>query len=110
MTQDANPPPKLEDILASIRRVIANEDSAPDPSEEVLELTPAMAASEPPPASSQPLSDMQVRGYEGSQTTLEALVREMLQPMLKEWLDANLPELVETIVTREVARITRRGG
>ena len=37
---------------------------------------------------------------------LEAVVREMLRPMLKDWLDRNLPELVESMVTREIARIT----
>jgi cell pole-organizing protein PopZ len=37
---------------------------------------------------------------------LEAVVREMLKPMLKEWLDRNLPDMVEELVTREIARIT----
>ena len=37
--------------------------------------------------------------------TLDGLVREMLRPMLKEWLDANLPELVERVVAREIARL-----
>ena len=37
---------------------------------------------------------------------LEAVVREMLKPMLKDWLDRHLPELVEELVTREIARIT----
>lgn len=37
--------------------------------------------------------------------TIEDMVAEMLRPMLKEWLNANLPSLVETIVAREVARI-----
>ena len=32
----------------------------------------------------------------------------MLQPMLKEWLDQHLPEIVEELVTREIARITGR--
>lgn len=40
--------------------------------------------------------------------TLEGLVREMLKPMLKEWLDARLPELVEGVVQREIARIAGR--
>jgi uncharacterized protein len=40
--------------------------------------------------------------------TLEGLVREMLRPMLKEWLDANLAEIVRNAVTREVSRITGR--
>ena len=37
---------------------------------------------------------------------LEAVVREMLKPMLKDWLDQHLPEIVEELVTREIARIT----
>jgi uncharacterized protein len=42
---------------------------------------------------------------EGSDT-LEGVVREMLRPMLKEWLDANLPQLVEAMVAKEIARIS----
>ena len=38
--------------------------------------------------------------------TLEGLVRDMLRPMLKEWLDAHLPDMVETMVSREIARIS----
>jgi len=38
--------------------------------------------------------------------TLEGLVREMLRPMLKDWLDSNLPELVEAMVAKEIARIS----
>lgn len=45
---------------------------------------------------------------EGESNTLEGLVREMLRPMLKQWLDANLPELVEGMVAKEIARITGR--
>lgn len=38
--------------------------------------------------------------------TLEGLVREMLRPMLSDWLDKNLPEVVESMVAKEIARIT----
>lgn len=38
--------------------------------------------------------------------TLEDVVKAMLKPMLKEWLDAKLPELVEGMVAKEIARIT----
>ena len=40
--------------------------------------------------------------------TIEDLVKEMLQPMLKEWLDKNLPPMVERYVEREISRLTRR--
>ncbi len=40
--------------------------------------------------------------------TLEGLVREMLKPMLAEWLDARLPEVVDRLVAQEIRRITER--
>ena len=40
--------------------------------------------------------------------TVEDLVKEMLRPMLKEWLDRNLPPMVERYVEREIVRLTRR--
>ena len=39
------------------------------------------------------------------ETSLEGLVREMLRPMLAKWLDDNLPDMVETLVKAEIARI-----
>lgn len=39
--------------------------------------------------------------------TLEDLVKEMLRPMLKSWLDDNLPTLVERIVRAEIERVSR---
>lgn len=42
------------------------------------------------------------------ETTIEQLVREMLRPMLAQWLDANLPPLVEQMVKAEIARISAR--
>ncbi len=43
-----------------------------------------------------------------SGNTVEAMVGELIKPMLKEWLDANLPRIVEEKVEAEVARIARR--
>ncbi len=135
---DARKDPSMEEILASIKRVIAQDaritgaapaaaavapaegDAAPAPDDEdVLELddpvTEADALmSEDAAAVSrerlQSLSAMRQRA-EAPPTpgALEAAVREMLRPMLKAWLDENLPAIVETLVTREIARITGRG-
>jgi cell pole-organizing protein PopZ len=41
--------------------------------------------------------------------TVEDLVREMLKPMLKAWLDAHLPDMVERLVRAEIERVSRRG-
>jgi uncharacterized protein len=43
------------------------------------------------------------------ETSLEGMVRDMLRPMLKEWLDSNLPPIVEAMVDREITRITKKG-
>jgi cell pole-organizing protein PopZ len=49
-----------------------------------------------------PASPQIVRSGE---TSLEGLVREMLRPMMAQWLDAHLPEIVERLVKAEIARI-----
>jgi uncharacterized protein len=43
------------------------------------------------------------------ETSLEGMVRDMLRPMLKDWLDSNLPPIVEAMVDREITRITKKG-
>ena len=40
--------------------------------------------------------------------TIENLAAELMKPMLREWLDANLPEIVEDAVRAEVRRLARR--
>lgn len=42
--------------------------------------------------------------------TIEQLMREMLQPMLKEWLDTHLPGLVKWVVTEEVAKMRKEAA
>ena len=157
---DLSAEPSMEDILASIKRVIKEGEAQPptprrgtraaappepeDDADEVLELSDPMPDPLPPrraeparglerpapvPAASampdQPavsaatveatrgalgaLSRLMVKPEPGSDGTLEGLVREMLRPMLSEWLDQNLPGIVEQAVAREIAKITARG-
>lgn len=54
------------------------------------------------------LSSLIVKPEVHGSDTLEGMVREMLRPMMKEWLDARLPEIVESMVAREIARISGR--
>lgn len=128
--------PSMEDILASIKRVIAEDGRAaaparprramPDPvetaasedEEDVLELDDpvtehsGLLSSDVAAASRKRLAALStLRGRSDpapDMSPLDAVVREMLRPMLKEWLDENLPEIVESLVTREIARITGR--
>jgi uncharacterized protein len=54
------------------------------------------------------LSRMVVKPEVTGSDTLEGMVRELLKPMLRDWLDANLPRLVEEMVAKEISRITGR--
>ena len=38
---------------------------------------------------------------------IDELVREMMRPMLRDWLDNNLPGMVERLVKQEIQRLTR---
>lgn len=124
----------MEEILASIKRVIAEDSRAattaaprpsrriarpePAPEEDVLELDDPVsedsgllsdnvaAASRERLASLTALRQRSDAPAEGG--ALEAVIRDMLRPMLKDWLDQHLPEIVEDLVTREIARITGR--
>ena len=177
---DQNAEPTMEEILASIRRIISEDEPAPEASTEaesaspphgdehdigdedddILELTQRVEAPEEPsydPGPSETSGDLDI--YErpaprrvdppisadiesdfgdlpeeealvsaptaatassafdqlartiampGEGRTLEDVVRELLRPMLKDWLDAHLPDIVETAVEAEVERISRR--
>ncbi len=52
---------------------------------------------------SQPSAPPQI--VRSGETSLEGLTRELLRPMLADWLDKNLPQLVESLVAAEIARI-----
>ena len=132
---DMQTDPSMEEILASIKRVIAEDNraqpprarraAAPEPApeeaqpeEDVLELDDpvtehgSLLSSDAAAASRARLAALSaLRGQPETITDaspLETVVRDMLRPMLKEWLDENLPEIVESLVTREIARITGR--
>jgi cell pole-organizing protein PopZ len=155
----------MEEILASIRRIISEEEQ---PAEPVLDLTeshketpvpkaaPAAdddlvfeaveAAAAPAPAAPQPMAAApapkpmpapmaaehaptpetiispptasatagslarlagSLRISDSPNQSVEGVVRELLKPMLKEWLDQNLPAIVESRVEAELERIAR---
>ena len=166
---DISSEPSMEEILSSIKRIIAEEGDAAtgtrtrrpakavttasardalseamDADDEVLELNEAVAEERatpapmpigapdappvpgPKPVSRSPepilsdrtaeatrgpleaLSRMIVKPEVAGSDTLEGLVRELLKPMLREWLDENLPQVVEAMVAKEISRITGR--
>lgn len=56
----------------------------------------------------QQLSDALLARATGDRS-LEEMTRDMLRGMLKQWLDANLPSIVEDMVREEIQRVARRG-
>ena len=175
MSDQSPQEPTMEEILASIRRIISEDDApaeaaaAPEPEPAPIEEAPAeddvLELTDPiePPAPVESLGDIDVYSPEpepepeptpppppepapapvfsreevadnlvgdhaaglaatafGSLSsallmpkdgrTLEDVVRELLRPLLKEWLDQNLPRIVEAKVEEEVHRIARGRG
>lgn len=53
------------------------------------------------------MSRLNSRAAVASGVTLDDMVREMMRPMIKAWLDENLPAMVERLVEREISRISR---
>jgi cell pole-organizing protein PopZ len=51
----------------------------------------------------------QMFGPEDGARSIDDLARELLHPMLKQWLDENLPRIVEQLVREEIERVARRG-
>ena len=151
--------PSMEDILASIRRILSEDEApasgspAPPPAvpagDNVLVLDPAMMVPDPvreaeplveplpqvppnlpvpspgapstlvaPEAAAAAASSVGnlVRTLTAERTmqvrsggpTIEDIVREELRPLLKAWLDANLPPLVERLVRAEIERVVGR--
>ncbi|MFN6954015.1 MAG: DUF2497 domain-containing protein [Acetobacteraceae bacterium] len=150
----APPPldPSMEDILASIRRILSEDEEQPAsapagaaglPDEDPFPLTPEMIVSPAePPRAETPLETRPAAAPDGGLVapavaaaaaaalgslarnaaperatrlsaggpTLEEIVREELRPLLKEWLDANLPALVERVVRSEIERVVGRAA
>lgn len=158
--QDPQAEPSMEEILASIRRIISEEEQAPT-AEPVLDLTqtdeptpsvvtadddivfeaveqavaeeapvPAAAPVYAEPTPTRAVAEPSADSYLAAPTTnasaaalarlagtlkiseqpgqtVEGVVRELLKPMLKEWLDRNLPAIVEARVEAELERIAR---
>ncbi|MEH6714376.1 DUF2497 domain-containing protein [Parasphingorhabdus flavimaris] len=46
--------------------------------------------------------------HQSGGTSLEDLTRELMRPLIKQWLDHNLPELVEEMVSREIKRLSEK--
>ncbi|MEO1242487.1 MAG: DUF2497 domain-containing protein [Pseudomonadota bacterium] len=95
-------PIETEDV-EMIRRNVA-EAMEQDADDAILDETSAAAASQAFENLSQ---SVRVSG-DGKGQTLEDIVVQMLKPMIKDWLNQNLPAIVEEKVEEEVQRVARR--
>jgi cell pole-organizing protein PopZ len=150
--------PSVEEILESIKKVIARDNRAgaaverraresrglatsePEEDDEILDLAASseyiddLDEAEPAAAAPAPETALVTEGARSSmrdslaalamlaepgaqpqivrsgETSLEGLTRELLRPALAEWLDKNLPPLVERLVASEIARIVGKKG
>lgn len=128
--------PSMDEILASIRKIVADDVHDAGTSDELL-LTQRVVA-EPAPAKAPDAEPQQADdGSVGNRVAAEAfdrlavarqeikvdrqspdlppgnrnledLVREMLEPTLRAWLDEHLPSIVQERVDEEIAHISRR--
>ncbi len=94
-------PPNIDAILSSIRSRM-NEDGLAPPPAETPPPAPVTARARTPKADVAALDAVTI----GEPMTLEALMRSLLEPMLKDWLDANMPEIVERMAQAEIKRLT----
>ena len=136
---DGRNEPSMDEILSSIKRIIADDDrSRPAPKraakaalrdvddDEILELTEAdenavhddvLLDDNKAQSLRHSFSALQTLSEPGAapqivrsgETSLEGLTRDLLRPMLKDWLDTHLPPIVEAMVEREIMRITKKG-
>ena len=107
----------MEEALAAIRQAITKEEAG-------VTLAPAEPRTSREQAGAKPIPEAGLLSREATaaigsafntltetvkkhEPTLEDVVREALRPMLKSWLDENLPRVVERMVEAEVERVTR---
>ena len=112
MVEEPPPPPPPP--------VMAAPPPPPPPRVSIPEPEPLPAFDPPPVAEIAPLISQAAEGMVSSAfsnlglavlnrnaRTIEDLVQEMLRPMLKAWLDQNLPPMVDRMVRAEIERVTR---
>ena len=89
--------PSMEEILASIRRIISEDVNKESNS----------GSRKPEKFSG---DDKELLGSTefayAEETLVDDLAREIMRPMIKEWLDNNLPQIVERVVSLEIERLS----
>lgn len=87
------------------RRPTANPE--PPPGEPVAQPLEPLLSREADAAVSGAFRDLATSVLTGSGRTIDDVVEDLLRPMLRDWLDDNLPSLVERLVREEIERVAR---
>ena len=127
----ASAPPKTDEEIDAMLAHLRGTSRQPEAAIRESAPTEATAAPEPAPALETRRPALDERGLLSAATTaavdaafdtlartaqarggrtLEEVVSELLRPMLKSWLDENLPEMVERLVRAEIERVSRGRG
>ena len=99
-------PPPAADSLADVLD-LTPEMKAP-PHLQVVSASTALASTDVLSALAKAILDRRDMAIGSRDVTLESMVREMLRPLLKEWLDRNLPYLIERLVKKEIDTMINR--
>lgn len=126
MPQPSPNDPSMEEILASLRRIIAGDQALiaseggvrgeaprPDPDGEAFDpgsragAKRTLVSNATEGSVGTAFSVLLASRFVQQSDAVIGLVREMLRPMLKTWLDDNLPDIVERLVAAEIERVAR---
>src|SRR3984893_4146949 len=126
MPQPSTHEPSMEEIPASIRRIIAGDQALlasesglrgeaprPDPKGEAFEPSSRAGAGRTLVSNATDgsvgaaFNALLASRFVQHRDVVIGLTREMLRPMLKTWLDDHLPGIVERLVTAEIERVAR---
>ena len=89
--------PTVEPPAASLPPRIASQEAIPQP----------LLSREADAAVSGAFQELATSVLSGSGRTIDDLVEDLLRPMLRDWLDNNLPSMVERLVREEIERVAR---
>jgi cell pole-organizing protein PopZ len=95
----------INDVVESLDN---EPETKPEPAEDDALLN--QAASTATVSSMARLAENIAVSRTASGTTLEDIVRQLLRPMLKEWLDDNLPDVIERLVAKELERLAEKAS
>ena len=99
----------MEETMAAVRRAMADEEAGEMTSTSTSRVAEAGLLSRDATAAIGSAFNTLTETVKQHQPSLEDVVRETLRPMLKAWLDENLPRVVERMVQAEIERVTRGG-